>query len=129
MSLKLSKNDVIPYQYYSEGTDLDPISTQVLLDNTGGIKPSDAITAFLVATTFNYTTIVVTPVNDDISIDWKCSLDNVLWSDSVNLSDINALIEDQIVPIYFGVVVKNDGTVGTGNYISCKVRITAVENP
>jgi len=43
MTLKLSKTNTAPYDYYSEGSGLTPITTQAILDNTGGIVGSDAI--------------------------------------------------------------------------------------
>ena len=129
MSLKLSKNNIIPYQYYSESTGLTPITTQVVLDNTGGIKGSDVVSAFLIATTFNYTGINVSPVSEQAGINWRVSLDNIVWAEFVTPSAMDALIEDQNIPIYFAAVVANDGTVVTGNYIQCKVRIIAIENP
>ncbi len=129
MSLKLSQNNVAPYQYYSENTELTPITTQVILDNTGGIKGSEVVSAFLVATTFNYTTITISPVSEQTGINWRVSLDNSIWYESVTPPDMDALSEDKNVSIYFAAVVANDGTVITGNYIQCKIRITAVENP
>lgn len=45
MSLKLSKTNVPPYDYYSESTNLNPITTQVALDNAGGLKGSDVVSA------------------------------------------------------------------------------------
>jgi len=129
MSLKLSKNNTVPYNYYSENTNLNPITTQVTLTNTGGVRPSDIIIAFLVATTFNYTGITITPISEEVGINWRVSLDNIIWSESVSPSDMDALLSDVNIPIYIGAVVNNDGTVITGNYIQCKIRITAVENP
>lgn len=129
MSLKLSKTNTTPYEYFSESTGLNPITTQVTLDNTGGIKPSEVVTTFLVATTFNYTGIIISPVNEEAGINWKVSLDNSTWFDSVNLSSMDALLDDQVISIYFGAAVNNDGSVTTGNYIHCKVKITATENP
>ncbi len=126
MSLKLSKNNIIPYEYFSEGNGLDPITTQITLDNLGGIKGSDVVSAFLIATIFNYTTIIITPINEEIGIDWKVSLDNSTWFNSVN---INELLMDQNFPVYFAAVVNNDGSVNTGNYLQCKIKITAVESP
>lgn len=129
MSLKISKNNTIPYNYFSENTGINPILTQVILDNTGGIKGSDVVTTFLVATTFNYTGIVVTPINEETGINWRVSLDNIIWSEFVNVSDMDALQSDKITSIYFAAVVANDGSVITGNYIQCKARIIATENP
>jgi len=129
MSLKISKTNTPPYDYISESTNVNPIQSTVTLDNTGGIKGSSVVAAHLVATTFNYTTITVTPVTEDIGIDWKVSLDNTIWANSVNPANMDALLGDQIIPIWFAAVVNNDGSVVTGNYISCKVRITATENP
>ena len=88
MSLKLSQNNVIPYQYYSENTGLTPITTQVILDNTGGIKGSDVVSAFLIATEFNYTTINVSPVSEQVGINWRVSLDNIVWAGSAQLEII-----------------------------------------
>jgi hypothetical protein len=129
MSLKLSKNNVLPYNYFSESTGLTPITTQVILDNTGGIKGSDIVSAFLIATEFNYTEINISPVSEQAGINWRVSLDNIAWSEFVTPSAMDALIDDQNIPIYFAAVVANDGTIVTGNYIQCKVRIIAIENP
>lgn len=129
MSLKLSKTNIAPYNYYSESTGLNPVTADVTLDNSGGIKGSTVVAAFIVATTFNYTNITISPVTEQAGINWRVSLDNITWFESVTPSDMDATITDQAVPIYFAAVVNNDGTIITGNYIQCKVRITATENP
>ena len=120
MSLKLSKTSTIPYDYFSESTGLNPITTQVTLDNTGGIKPSDVISVFLIATQFNYTGIAVAPVSEQTGINWRVSLDNLVWSESVNPTAMDALLEDKNIPIFFGAVVNNNAiqvTVPKLNYL------------
>jgi len=129
VSLKLAKDVIFPYDYYSESGNTDPITLEVTLDNSGGITSSTDLTAYLVATTFNYTSITVTPITEDTGINWKVSEDLLSWNDSINLDDMDAVTDDVLAPIYFKVDVNNTGTVVTGDYVSCKVRISATENP
>ncbi len=129
MSLKLAKNNAPTYDYYSEGDGTDPVSVSVTLDNSGGTSDTDVVTAYLIATTYNYTGITVQPVSEETGVDWKVSLDNSNWYDSVNPTDMDATGGDQNTTIYLKAVVNNDGTVSTGNYTAADVQITATENP
>ena len=129
MSLKLAKNNTSPYDYYSEGDNSDPATQSVVLDNIGGTKDTNVLTAYLIATQWNYTGITVTAENEETGIDIKFSLDNSTWADSVNPADMNALSSDQNIPIYIKAVVNNDGTVDTGKYIQAKIKTTATERP
>jgi len=129
MSLKLAKNNTSPYDYYSEGDGSDPVTVSVTLDNSGGTSDTNVVTAYLVATDYNYTGITVTTQNEETGIDWKLSLDNSTWADSINPADMDATSGDQTTPVYLKAVVNNDGTVATGNYTQADVKITATENP
>lgn len=131
MSLKLAKNNTPTYDYFSEGDDTDPISVTVTLDNTGGTTESSEATAYLVATTFNYTGITVEPVNEvDSGINWQVSLSaGTGFAESVTPSNMDALSADVVTPIYLKAVNANDGSVATGNYTAANVRVTATENP
>ena len=129
MSLGLSSNNTSPYSYYSTGDGSNPVSVQVTLDGNGGTLDSNVVTAYLIATQFNYTGISVTAINEETGVDWKFSLDGTTWADTVNPADMDARTADQNVPIYIKAVVTNDGTVGTGNYTAADIQITATENP
>jgi len=129
MSLKLSKTNTSPYDYYSEGDGSDPVTVSVTLDGSGGTVDSDVVTAYLVATQYNYTGINVTAVNEETGIDWKFSLDNSTWADSIAPADMNATGGDQTTTVYIKAVVTNDGSVATGNYVQADIKITATENP
>lgn len=129
MSLKLSKNNTPTYQYYSTGDGSDPVSISTTLDNSGGTITSSTVTAYLVATTFKYTGISVTVINEQSGIDWKLSLNNSTWLDTVTPADLNALSADATSALYIRGVVNNNGTVNTGIYTTPDIQITSTENP
>jgi len=129
MSLKLSSTNTSPYDYYSEGDGSAPISASVTLDNNGGTKDTNVVTSYLVGTDYNYTGITVEPVNEETGIDWKVSLDNSTWDDSIDPGDMDASSDDVVTTIYLKAVIANDGTVSTGNYVAADVKVTATENP
>ena len=129
MSLKLSSTNTSPYSYYSEGDGSNPVQASVTLDNSGGTKDTDVVTAYLVATTNSYTGITVQPVTEETGIDWQMSLDNSTWAKSVTPSDMDATGGDQVKTVYLKAVVANDGTVDIGNYVGADVQITATGNP
>lgn len=131
MSLKLSKNNAPVYDYYSEGDGSDPVSVAVTLDGDGtpATIDSNVITAYLVATVFKYTGIVVQPVTEDAGVNWQVSLDNVVWAESVAPADMDALAADQVTTIYLKAVTDNDGSVATSIKTGCDVQITRTENP
>lgn len=125
--LKLAKNNAPAYDYYSEGDGSDPISAAVVLDGSGGTVESAVVTAYLVATNYRYTGITVTPVNEETGVDWKVSLDNAAWGESVNPADMNALAADQAIPVYLKAVIANDGSVPTSIKTGADIEITATE--
>lgn len=129
MSLALSKNNTPTYDYYSTGDGTDPVSTSALLTNVGGTINSGTVTAYLVATTFRYTSITVGVTGEDTGIDWKLSLNNSTWADSVNPADMNALSADAVTTIYIRFVATNDGSVPTGLYDAPNITISATEEP
>lgn len=129
MSLKLSKNNAPTYQYYSTGDGSDPVTVSATLDNAGGTVNSSTVTAYLVATTYKYTGISMTVINEQAGIDWKLSLNNSTWLDTITPADLNALSADVNCPIYIRGVVNNNGTVTTGIYTTPDIQISSTENP
>ena len=129
MSLGLAKNNTPVYDYYSTSDGSDPVSASALLTNLGGTVNSATVIAYLIATTFRYTGITVTISGEEVGIDWKLSLDNNTWLDSVTPSDMNALAADVATPIYVRAVVSNDGTVPTGLYADPNITFTSTEEP
>ena len=129
MSLGLAKNNTPVYDYYSTSDGSDPVSASALLTNAGGTVNSATVTAYLIATTFRYTGITVGLSGEQAGIDWKLSLDNSTWADSVNPSDMNALVSDVAIPIYIRAVVNNNGTVNTGLYSAPNITWSSTEEP
>lgn len=129
MSLNISINNTPTYNYLSSGTGLNPASSSVSLDNLGGTKDGAVATLYLVATTFNYTGISVSIVNEQTGIDWKLSLNGSTWLDTIVPSNMNALAADVVTPIYVKPVVNNNGTVSTGLYTTPDISVTYTENP
>lgn len=129
MSLALSKTNTPTYDYYSTGDGTDPVSTSALLTNVGGTINSGTVTAYLVATEFRYTSITVGVTGEDTGIDWKLSLNNVDWANSVTPADMNALSADAVTTVYIRFVATNDGTVPTGLYDAPDITIAATEEP
>jgi len=129
MSLQLSKTNTAPYDYVSQNDGTNPISVNVTLDNSGGTVTSSTVTAYLVATQYNYTGITVQPVNEEAGLNWQVSLDGTTWAESVTPADMDGRTADAITNVYFRLVATNDGTVTTGNYTLADVQVTATENP
>ena len=129
MSLGLSKNNSPAYDYYSTGGGTDPLISAVTVTNAGGTINSATVTAYIVATTNNYTSITMTTVNEVAGIDWKLSLNNIDWSDSITPSNMNATVADVVTPVYIRYVASNDGSVATGIYNAPDITISALEEP
>lgn len=132
MSLKLAKNNTPSYDYYSEGDGSDPVSISATLNNTGGTVNTATITAYLIATTYNYTGISMSVLNEQTGIDWKLSVDNATWLDaltSTQLPAMNATTADQVKTIYIRGVINNNGTVATGTYTAPDIQVAYTENP
>lgn len=111
------------------GLTTDLIAMGSTLTNAGGTLNSDTINASLVASTYNYTDISITVINEQTGIDWKLSLDGSTWLDTIEPSDMNALSANVVIPVYVRYVVNNNGTVPTGVYSTPDIRITSTENP
>lgn len=129
MSFGLAKNNAPAYDYYSTSDGSDPVSASALLTNAGGTVNSATVIAYLIATTFRYTGITVTISGEQAGIDWKLSLDNSTWADTVTPSDMNALSSDVATPIYIRAVVTNNGTVPTGLYADPNITWSCTEEP
>lgn len=139
MALKLVKNTPFTLgttpgtetvDEYSLGDNSDQITLTVTLDNLGGSTDTNIVDAKLFASQWNYTSITVTTQTETANIDWKISSDGgSTWFDSVTPANMNALVSNQSANLKFKAVVANTGVVTTGNYITCKVKVTATENP
>lgn len=129
MSLKIALNNAPAYNYLSSGTELNPGVSSVTLDNVGGTKDGSTATLYLVATTFRYTGISVSVDNEQTGVDWKLSLNNSTWLDTLAPSDMNALSADVVIPVYVKPVVNNNGTVSTGKYTTPDLSVAYTENP
>lgn len=129
MSLGLAKNSTPAYDYYSSSDGSDPLSSSVTLTNAGGTTNGGTVTAYLIATTYRYTGITLTVSGEQAGIDWKLSLDNSTWADSITPADMNALSADVATPIYARAVVNNNGTVNTGTYAAPNITWSSTEEP
>lgn len=137
MSLKLAKNNTPTYDYFSEGDGTDPLSVSATVTGGGGTVDSNVVDVYLVATTYRYTGIALSLVNEDApKINWKISADaGATWKDSLSstdLPDMNALSADQTKALKVKAVLTNDGTANqpaTGVYTVPDIRITATEQP
>ena len=129
MSLQISKTLNIPYEYISSGDNSDPILLQATVDKKSLTVQTDVSYKYIIATTFLYTNIEIKPISEQYGIDWKVSLDGYDWKDNINVEDMDARENDQVLPLYLKSIIKNDGTVLTGNYNQCKIQITTIENP
>lgn len=137
MSLKLAKNNTPTYDYFSEGDGTDPLSVSGTVNGSGGTVDSNVVDVYLVATTYRYTGIALSLLNEDTAkINWKISADaGATWKDSLtstDLPDMNALSADQTKALKVKAVFTNDATgnqPATGIYTVPDIRITATEQP
>jgi len=130
MSLLLSKNNTVTYDYYSDGDNTDPITALATLDGTGGtVIAATSDPVYLVATAFNYTTISISFTGEEAGINWEVSTDNATWLETITPADMDALATDQTLLIYMRATVINDGSLTTGIYTAPKVKTIALEKP
>lgn len=127
--LKLAKNNAAPFDYFSEGDGTDPLVGGIALDGLGGTLTSATVTAYLVATGFLYQSIVVQPVSEETGINWQVSLNGSDWAESVTPANMDARSADQVIPIYFRMVVANDNSKATGSYTAADISVTGIETP
>lgn len=140
MSLKLSKNNTVAYDYLSEGgTMTNPAVRQITIDKTGVPLEvtSDPLALYLVGTSEGegdiggYTGITVEPSTDQAGLSWEISLDGgATWLASVSPSDMDVTVEDQVVTVHVRVTGDNSETspLATNNY-AAEFAISATENP
>ena len=130
MSLQIAKNNSPTYDYYSTGDDSDPITRSVTLDGDSTPDVSGVLTAYLVATTYNYTGITVGVTGNPTGVTWEVSLASGSgFGSSVTPSDMDATGADQTTAIYLRATVVDDGSVSTSNITAPKVNVSATENP
>ena len=137
MALQLVKNSTTD-EYSFDGAGDDPISKTVNLDDTGGTEDSSIVTAQIRATTYSYTGISMSIQSEESGIDYKLSLNNTNFFDSLTsgnggdavgeIADIDATAEVQTKTVYVKAVVANDGSVTAGDKTAAKVRLTGTEN-
>ncbi len=111
------------------GLTTDLISIGITLTNAGGTLNSDTVSAQLVASSYKYTDITITVSNEQPGIDWKLSLNNVDWFDSLTPADMDALSANVVTPVYIRYVINNNSTVPTGVYSTPDINISSTENP
>jgi hypothetical protein len=137
MALQLVKNSTTD-EYSFGGANDDPVSLSVNLDDTGGTEDSSTVTAQIRATTYLYTGIAMSIQSEESGIDYKLSLNNTNFFDSLTsgsggdaageIADIDATSGAQTKTVYIKSVVNNNGTVTAGNKTGAKVRLTGTEN-
>ncbi len=127
MSLKYSLTSTDPYDYLSEQTEANPASFTVTLDNSGGTVETTATELFLIATTYVYTNIQLEVTGAPAGITWYLSSDGSNYSTTLSLGDIDATSNDVVTSIWCKAEVANDGTIGTGDYISANYKISYTE--
>lgn len=139
MALILVKNGTSDeYSYNDAGT--DPLSFTVTLDDDGtpATIDSNVITAQIKATTYSYTGISVSVISEDTGIDYKLSLDNTNWFDSLTsgtggdsagqINTMNAVSATVNKTIYIKAIINNNGTVSAGTKTIPNIRLAFTEN-
>jgi len=137
MALQLVKNGTSD-DFSFGGAGDDPISKSVNLDDTGGTINTNTVTAQLRATTWDYTNISMSIQSEESGLDYKLSLDNTNWHDSLasgnggdaagQIANIDATGGTQTKTVYIRAVVNNNGTVTAGQKTAAKVRLNFTEN-
>ena len=138
MSLTLVKNGTTDEYSYGDGT--DPLSFTVTLDddNDPTTINSNTVTAQIRATTYLYTGISMSVVNEDSGIDYKLSLDNTNWFNSLasgtggdsvgqipNMDATGSTVTDLV---YIRATINNNGTVTAGTKTTPNIRLSFTEN-
>ena len=139
MALQLVKNSTTD-EFSFGGAGDDPISKSVNLDDSGSPATIDTntITAQIRATTYLYSNISMSVISEDAGIDYKLSLNNTNFFDSLasgnggdaagEIPNIDATSETQTKTVYIKAVVDNDGSVSAGDKTTPKIRLSRTEN-
>ena len=96
-----------------ESATANPASVSATVDNTGSpaTVDSDVIDLYLVARTYNYTSIAISILNEQSGMDWQLSADaGDTYEDSLDSTDLPAMdatSTDQVKAIKAKVVVAN----------------------
>lgn len=141
MSLKLSKNNTVAYDYLSEdGAMTNPAVRQIAIDKTGDPAEvvSDSLTLYLIGTDEGdvgddiggYTEITVTPSTAQAGLTWEISLDGTTWLSAISPSDMDVSASHQIETVYVRVKGDNsaESVLATNNY-AAEFAISAKQNP
>lgn len=135
----LTKNNVASPAAYSSDSGLVPITVAIELTGDGTPKTGSTIDPVYVwANNLNansepvvgqYTGINLSIVEGETGITWELSSDNLIWGDSISLSNITVSEGFQSVLVYARATAADNGSLATNKYTSAKVRVQAVENP
>lgn len=139
MALILVKNGTS--DEFSLGDELDPVVNAVTLDDDSSpaTVDSDSVNFEIKASTYNYTGIALSVTSEEAGIDYKLSLNNTDWHDSLTggasddlvngvIGDMDATGGDVTKDVYIKAVVDNDGSVSSGNHATPNLQLTATEN-
>lgn len=134
MALALVKNGTT--DEFSVGDGSDPITlADVQLDETGGTVDSAVLNIEIRADTYLYENIGLSVQNEESGIDWKFSLDQSNWHDSLVGGAADDAVAGEIGPmdatgapvtkdIYLKAVVTNTSAVAAGAHITPDIRLT-----
>ena len=138
MSLQLVKHDTTDEYSYGGAGD-DPVPNTVTLDDSSSPATEDTnvLELDIRATTYEYTGIALSIVNEDTGVDYKLSLDNINWFDTLSsgsggldigeIPDMDATEGVVVQNVYIKSVVDNDGSVTAGTKTTPKLRLESTE--
>ncbi len=122
---------------YSSGDESDPATVAITLDGSNSpttVSASPATDLYVYAeddtgSIGSYSSITIAPDGSDTGITWTVSTDNVTFTSSINISDMDVSSTAQATQIYLRGTAVNDGSLTTGNYGTPNLKITYTENP
>lgn len=118
---------------FSLGDGLDPIDVgSVNLDDSGTptTEESTVINFEILASTYNYTGLGLTLVNEETGINYQLSITSAVagFAESVVPVDMDATGGDVRQDVWIKAIVANDGTVSSGDHAVPDIRLTGTEN-
>ena len=138
MAIILVKNGTADEYSYGDGT--DPISFTDTLTDSGSPSTIDSsiVHTQIKASTYLYSNIAVTIVNEQTGMDYKLSLNQTNWFDSLTsgaggdtvgqIANMDGTTGDKTEDVYIKCVVANDGSVSSGTKTTPDVRLAWTEN-
>jgi len=120
ISLGLAHGSSAPYDYFSlDDLEVDPITVQVELDQTGGDVESDYVLIYLIADD-SFDLVAIEIQSEDAGVEWKISETDSDYGDSIEIGSVTA----GAYPVYAKAIVANDGTI-TADQISANFKVIA----